>query len=114
MRQQRELDEGYLSPDGTFDAAVFPDCNLFCVNSIAASAGYKTPSHFETEVITNPSSRFHLHPIYAQNGSIFSYATYVTSMHWGGQQQRKATAAIHREAAKQPRPRLIQVTGKKK
>lgn len=76
----------------------YTDCDLFCVNSIAAAAGYKTPSHLEAKIATNPEL-FHAYPIKDARGVTVTLATATNSAQAGGVNLRAKAAEAHRAAA---------------
>ena len=100
MGRLADVSEDLLLDDGSLDPEKFPDCDLFNVNTIAAVAGY-SPEWFEKEVVTDPSSPFHLQKIQNAQGNTISWATHANSAEWGGTEFRKETEKVKRANLKQ-------------
>ncbi len=90
----RDLPEEDLTLEGMFDRIKLPDCDLFCVRSIAAATGY-SPQYLMKTVVTDPSSPLHLHKIRGENG-LTIFATSTQSAQVGGVVFRNKKAAVSR------------------
>lgn len=70
-------------------------CDIFCVRSFAAAAGYKSPRYFVANVLTDPGSLFHAVPIRDVEGRVISWATRTESAAAGGERARVVANAAH-------------------
>lgn len=83
------LPDSYLDREGNFDTTPLPNCNIWNVSSMAAIARF-TPAHFESEVITNPGSFFHMHIVRDEFGRRVTFASNVSSVYYGADKYREA------------------------
>lgn len=88
----------------------YPDCDLFCVNSVAAAAGYKTPSHLEAMIEANPEL-FHAYPIPDARGVTVTLATATNSAQAGGKNLRAKAREAHRAAGRKHKPKTDPSSG---
>ncbi len=61
VRVLSRISEDHLTSEGYFNTAAYPDCNIFCLRSFAALAGYKDHDYFRDAVLSHSKSPFHTH-----------------------------------------------------
>lgn len=68
-------------------------CDIFCVRSFAAAAGYRSPRYFVAKVLTAPGSLLHAVPIHDTDGQIVTWGTRTESAVAGGESARASANA---------------------
>ncbi len=99
-----QLDEARLAADGSLNIELPSDCNLFCVNSIAALCGFKDAGYFRDEVLTRLDYPVHVHKIElttAESRRVVAtiYATHTSSALAGGERWHAMMQAAARQRA---------------
>lgn len=99
-----DADECYLTDDGNANIAGLEDCNVFCVNSIAALCGFEDVRHFRDKVLIDPNCPIHVHTIAltaAESTSVVAtiYATHTNSARAGGESWHAMMHAAARQRA---------------
>ena len=55
LSRLERVSEAFLTLEGFVDGSrLFPDCDLFCVNSFAAACGFKDAVYFRDRVLAHP------------------------------------------------------------
>lgn len=95
------VDEQHLTDEGHVDVRSLADCNVFCVNSIAALCGYRDTEYFRGKVLSDPNCPIHVRRMNltaSDSDEVVAQicATHVNSAVAGG----KMWQAMHRENAR--------------
>ena len=99
-----QLDEAQLAADGSLNIELPSDCNLFCVNSIAALCGFRDAGYFRDEVLTRLDCPIRVRMIElttAESRRVVAtiYATHTNSALAGGEKWHAVVQAAVRQRA---------------
>ena len=103
LSQLERVPEEYLTVEGNVDVSSLSDCNVFCVNSIAALCEFRDPRYFRDHILNHPDYPIHVRRMVLrdENGMpvVTVVATHQSSAEAGGNAWHQKQEAAARERA---------------